>query len=439
VYLDSTPRSRELFERARKYLPGGVSYALRHFSPYPFYVVKAKGSRIWDVDGNEYLDLWMGHGAIVTGHGYEPVIRAAMEQLEYGAHFGWCHEWEVKWAEAVCRWFDMDMARPSNSGTEANMYAIRLARAYTGRVKVGKFEGGWHGGYDGLHKGVSYPYDRPASAGLPESVTKDIVLLPYNDLDGVRERVKGEDLACIIVEPVMGAAGFIPAEREFLRGLRELCDERGIVLIFDEVITGFRFYKGAQNYYNVKPDIITTGKAVGGQYFPAGALCGRAEIMERLDQIKTPNFWERSFHGGTYVGNPLTMRAGYTLIRELEDKTDKFFPYLERLGGKALEGLNEILSKNDFEAYTTGLGSLFAIHFTKEKPINGLTAERTKDRELTKKLFEFMLDNRVVYLSPSVAHFVLSIAHTEDDVNRFLALVEEFVRLRIRKNDALRC
>jgi|YelNatPaOPRAMG01_1025707.scaffolds.fasta_scaffold38012_2 glutamate-1-semialdehyde 2,1-aminomutase len=429
MYLDSTPKSRSLFEKARKYLPGGVSYGLRYFSPYPFYVVKAKGSRVWDVDGNEYLDFWMGHGAIVTGHNYEPIIKAVREQLEYGAHFGWCNEWEVKWAEAVCRWFDMDMVRPSNSGTESNMYAVRLARTYTGRVKVGKFEGGWHGGYDGLHRGVSYPYDKPSSSGLTESATRDIVLLPYNDLDGVRERVKGEDLACIIVEPVMGAAGFIPAEKEFLKGLRELCSEKGILLILDEVITGFRFYKGGQNYYNVKPDLITTGKAVGGQYFPgAGAICGRAEIMEKLDQIKIPNFWERSFHGGTYVGNALTMRAGYTLIRELEDKSSQFFPYLDRLGEKVINGLNNIFARNSFEAYTTGLGSLFAIHFTREKPVNGLTAERTKNRELNRKLFEFMLNHGVVYSSPSTAHFVFSIAHTEEDINRFLALAEEFVR-----------
>ncbi|MEM3553276.1 MAG: aminotransferase class III-fold pyridoxal phosphate-dependent enzyme, partial [Candidatus Bathyarchaeia archaeon] len=211
--------SKKLFEEAKKFLPGGVTYALRYFEPYPFYVVKAKGSKIWDIDGNEYIDFWMGHGAIITGHMYEPIIKALKEQLEYGFHFGWCNEWEIKWAKAVCRWFSTDMVRPTNSGTEANMYAIRLARAYTGKIKVGKFEGGWHGGYDNLHKSVNYPYDKPASLGLTEESIKNIVTLPYNDLEGVYKKVKKEELACIIVEPIMGAGGCIPAEKEFLKGL----------------------------------------------------------------------------------------------------------------------------------------------------------------------------------------------------------------------------
>jgi len=180
--------SKELFEEAKKLLPGGVTYALRYFEPYPFYVVKAKGSKIWDIDGNEYIDFWMGHGAIITGHMYEPIINALKEQLEYGFHFGWCNEWEVKWAKAVCRWFSTDMVRPTSSGTEASMYAIRLARAYTGKVKVGKFEGGWYGGYDGLHKSVNYPYDKPASLGLTEDSMKNIVTLLYNDLEGVYKK-----------------------------------------------------------------------------------------------------------------------------------------------------------------------------------------------------------------------------------------------------------
>jgi len=428
-YVDFTLKSKELYERAKKILPAGVTYLIRHFDPYPFFVTKAKGSRIWDVDGNEYIDFWMAHGAVVTGHGYEPIMNAIKEQLDYGAHLGWCHEWEIKWAEAVCRWFDADMVRPTNSGTEANMYAVRLARAYTGRTKVGKMEGGWHGGYDGLHKAVNYPYDKPASLGLTEGATKYIIPLPFNDLDGVRERIKGEDLACIILEPVMGAAGCIPAEREFLKGLRELCDEKGILLIFDEVITGFRFYKGAQHYYGVKPDITTLGKAVGGQFFPgAGAFCGRADIMELLDHIKRPNFWERSFHGGTYVGNALSTRAGYTLITELEKNADKFYPYMERLGDKFRKGLEDVFSRYNFEAYVTGVGSMVGIHFTKERPINGLTAERTKNLELCKKFFSYMLDNKIAYLTPRSPHLFLSIAHTEEEIDKFVSLTEEFIK-----------
>lgn len=428
-FTERTPRSKDLFEEAKGVLPGGVTYGLRYFEPYPFYVTRARGSKVWDKDGNEYLDLWMGHAAIITGHAYEPIMKVVEEQLELGIHFGWCNEWEIKWAKAVCGWFSADMVRPTNSGTEANMYAIRLARACTGRSRVGKFEGGWHGGYDGLHKAVNYPYDKPASLGLTEAVTNDIVALPYNDLDGVERRMGKEELACIIVEPVMGAAGFVPAEKEFLKGLRELCDEKGALLIFDEVITGFRFFKGAQHFYGVKPDLTTLGKAVGGQYFPgAGAFCGRAEFMKELDQIKRERFWERVFHGGTYTGNALTTRAGYTLIKDLEGRADHVYGYLDRLGEKARRGLKEIFDEGGVEAYVTGVGSLFAIHFTKERPINGLTSERTKDVKATKKLFNFMLDRGVAYLSPSKAHFVLALAHTEADIEKFLALMEEFVK-----------
>lgn len=429
-YIDGTRRSRELFDDARGNIAGGASYALRYFEPYPFYVVRAKGSRVWDVDGNEYIDLWMGHAAIVTGHGYEPVINAVREQLEYGIHFGWCNEWEIRWAKAVRKWFDMDLVKPTNSGTEANMYAVRLARGYTKRKAVAKFEGGWHGGYDNLHIAVKYPYNEPESLGLVNDVLKTVVTLPYNDLEGVKERIGTEEIACIIVEPILGAAGCIPAEKEFLKGLRELCDERGIVLIFDEVITGFRFFKGAQHYYGVKPDLITTGKAVGGQFFPgAGAICGREDIMKLLDQCEILNHRERAFHGGTYVGNALTMRAGYTLISDLYQNADQIYSYLDTLGNKVRAGIEKIISGSQLTAHVTGAGSVFGLHFTRENPVDGVTAERTEDKTLTQRLFTYMLNNKVAYLSPSKAHYFLSMAHSEDDIEKFMSIFEDFVKM----------
>jgi glutamate-1-semialdehyde 2,1-aminomutase len=427
-YEEKTKNSRMMFERAKKCLPGGVTYAIRYFEPYPFYVVKAKGSRLWDIDGNEYTDYWTGHGAILMGHSYAPVIEAAKDQLDYGAHFGFSHEWEVKWAEQICRIIpSAEMVRPTNSGTEANMYNIRLARAYTGRSKIGKFEGHWHGGYDGLHKAVSYPFDKPPSLGLTEGASDDAVILPFNNLDGVRERIKGENLACIILEPIMGACGFITPENDFLKGLRELCDEKSILLIFDEVITGFRLQGGAQKFYSVKPDLTTLGKIVGGGYFPAGALCGRADVMEKIDHIKYPNFYERSFHGGTYAGNPLVARAGYTLLKELERREGEIYPYLGKLGKRVRDGLADIFERREVQAYVAGEESMFAIHFTKERPRDGLTAERTKDINLTKALFTFMLNHNIVYLSPTTAHCFISVSHSKEDIDRFLSLTEEFV------------
>ena len=420
--------SRLMFEKAKKYLPGGVTYALRSFEPCPFYVAKANGSRVWDIDGKEYIDYWMGHGAILMGHGYAPVIEAVKDQMDYGAHFGFSHEWEVKWAEQICRMIpSSEMVRPTSSGTEANMYLIRLARAYTGRRKVGKFEGHWHGGYDALHKAVNYPFDKPASLGLTEGVVSDAVILPFNDLGGVRDKIKGENLACIILEPIMGAGGFITPENDFLKGVRELCDEKDILLIFDEVITGFRFPGGAQKFYGVKPDLTTLGKIVGGQYFPAGALCGRADIMEKTDHIKYPNFYERSAHGGTYVGNPLVARAGYTLLKELERREGKIYPYLSKLGKRMRDGVADIFERKGFQAYVTGEASMFAIHFTKERPRDGLTAQRTKDLSLTKALFTFMLSHNIVYLSPTAMFCFISFSHSKEDIDKFLSLTEEFV------------
>jgi glutamate-1-semialdehyde 2,1-aminomutase len=216
----------DIFSKALNYLPGGVSYAVRYIEFSPIYVERAEGAFVWDVGGNKFLDFWMGHGALLMGHGYRPVVEAAAEQLKLGAHFGYSHPWEVRWAKQICQMVpSAEMVRPTNSGTEANMYAVRTARGFTGRKLIAKMEGGWHGGYDGLTVGVSYPVDKPSSLGIPEETLANTLLLPFNDLEGVERRVKGRELAAIVVEPVLGAGGFIPADPEFLKGLRELCEQ----------------------------------------------------------------------------------------------------------------------------------------------------------------------------------------------------------------------
>lgn len=428
VRWEDLKRSKELYEEARKHLPGGVSYALRYLKPHPIYIARAEGSRVWDVDGNEYVDYWMGHGAVVTGFGYGPILEAVKEQLTLGTHFGWCNEWEVKWAKAVTQWFGLDMVRPANSGTEANMYAIRLARAYTKKTKIGKFIGGWHGGYPELHVAVSYPYEGPSSLDMQYFNTGQTVLLPYNDLDGVRNIIKKEDLAAVLVEPVIGIAGCIPAKREFLKGLRELADEKGFLLIFDEVITGFRFYKGAQHHYNVRPDIITAGKAVGGQYFAgAGAIIGSSEYLEFLDQVARPRPEDRVFHGGTFVGNPLTMRAGYVLISELLSKGELFYERLNGLGMRLIKGLKDSIEKTSAQCHITGLGSMIGIHFTKEIPEDPLTSERTKNSRACELLFKHMIERNTLFLSPTKPHLFLSVAHTLEEVDKFVSDFEEFL------------
>jgi glutamate-1-semialdehyde 2,1-aminomutase len=422
-YVSKTPKSRALYERAKKVLPAGVSYGIRFFEPYPFYTAKARGSKLYDVDGNEYIDFWLGHTALILGHSPSIIVEAVKKQLGNGTQYGTSHELEIKLAEQVARMVpSAEMTRFANSGTEANMYAARLARAFSGKSKIAKFEGGWHGGYDALHVGVKYPFDLPESAGLTAGATQDTIVLPFNNLEGVRERLRDKRVAAIVIEPVQGSAGGIPAERSFLRGLRELCDEEGILLIFDEVITGFRLAPGGgQQYYGVKPDITVLGKVLGGG-FPVGAFCAGRKIMERLDTsaFKRPDF---SFHGGTFVANPITMSAGLATLRLLED--GKLISAMNRTGEKIRKQLKDIFEAQGTDVQVTGAGSIFNTHFTKED-VNDAWAAYRADRA---KLIDYHLTliANGVFLLPA-HNAVLCTAHSESHVEKLLVETEEYAK-----------
>jgi glutamate-1-semialdehyde 2,1-aminomutase len=422
-YASKTPISKELYNRAKKVLPGGVSYGIRYFEPYPFFVAKARGSRLYDVDGNEYIDFWLGHTSLILGHSPKEVIRIVKKQLENGTQYGVSHEQEVALAEQVVKMVpSAEMVRFTNSGTEANMYAIRLARTFTGRFKIAKFEGGWHGGYDALHTGVKQPFDLPESGGLTPGALRDTILLPFNDLEGVERRLRNEYPACIIVEPILGSGGGIPAEREFLKGLREFCYKSDILLIFDEVITGFRLAPGGgQEYYSVKPDITVLGKILGGG-FPIGAFCGPRNIMKRLDTTiyKRPHY---SFHGGTFAGNPITMTAGSATLKILED--GKVTTRLNRLGDKIRATTQQIFEKYGIDVETVGAGSIFNTHFTKE-PIRDATSAFRSDK---KKLIEYnmaLMTNGIFFL-PTHAQ-ALSTAHSKADIEKLLSQTEAYAK-----------
>ena len=425
-YSERTRKSKELFERAGKVLPAGVSYGIRALPPYPFYVDHAKGVEVYDVDGNVYTDYWVGHGALILGHAPDPVIEAVDKQLPQGTHFGFSHVHEIELAERIVKYVpSAEMVRYTSSGTEANMYGTRLARAYTGRNEMLKIEGGWHGGYDSLHAYVSRPYGRLESAGLNPKTTEDTYAVPFNDLEAARKASKEHKLACIIVEPVMGAAGFLPPEPGYLEGLRELCDETDTLLIFDEVITGFRLgMGGAQQYYGVTPDLTIMGKVIGGG-FPVGAFCGPEDIMELIDQNKYPEPEKRSAHGGTFTGNPITMVAGCATIDALKD--GKIHKNINRLGDKMRNGLQDIFDRSKYSASVTGVGSTFGIHFQKDKPKNaGDTAKN--NIEMTRAYFEYMLEENIIYLSPTVSHSWISSPHTDKDVEAYLTTTEEFLK-----------
>jgi len=423
TYISKTQKSKELYERAKKVLPAGVSYAIRHFNPYPFYTAKAKGSKLFDVDGNEYVDFWLGHTALILGHSPPVVIEAVKRQLENGTHYGTSHELEIELAQQIVKMVpSAEMVRFTNSGTEANMYATRLARTYASRNRIAKFEGGWHGGYDALHIGVRHPFDILESAGLTAEALQDTIVLPFNDLEGVKEKLKKEDVASIVIEPVLGAGGVIPAEREFLKGLRELCDEKSILLIFDEVITGFRLAPGGgQQYYGVTPDITVLGKILGGG-FPIGAFCGRREIMERIDML----LYERphcSFHGGTFAANPISMTAGLTTLKILEN--GQLISKLNKLGGEIREQLRKDFEANGVDVQVTGVGSLFYTHFTKEEVKDARAASKADKKKLVNYHLH-LIANGVFFLPTHTG--ALSTAHSEADREKLTLKTEDYAK-----------
>jgi glutamate-1-semialdehyde 2,1-aminomutase len=422
-YVSKTPKSKALYERAKRVLPAGVSYGIRYFEPYPFYTTKARGSKLYDVDGNEYVDFWLGHTTLILGHSPPVIVKAVKEQLENGTHYGTSHELEIQLAEKVADIVpNAEMTRFTNSGTEANMYTTRLARAYTGRSKIAKFEGGWHGGYDALHIGVKYPFNVPESAGLTTGALQDTVLLPFNNLEGVKERLKNEKVASIVIEPILGAGGGVVAEKEFLKGLREFCNEKDILLIFDEVITGFRLAPGgAQQYYGVTADIIVFGKILGGG-FPIGAFCGNREIMKRLDMriYERPQY---AFHGGTFTANPITMKAGLATLRLLED--GGLINGLNKTGKKIREQLREIFEANGIDVQVVGDSSLFNVHFTKENIKDANTVFKA-DR---KRLFDYNLNliANGVFILPT-HNGALSTAHSEEDIEKLFSETEKYAK-----------
>jgi len=422
-YESRTPKSKRLYERAKKVFPAGVSYFIRFFEPYPFCVTHAKGSKIFDVDGNTYIDFWMGHYTHILGHNPVPIRKAVAKQLERGIHLGVCHESEIALAEQVVKMVpSAEMVRFTNSGTEASMYATRLARAYSGKSRVVKFEGCWHGGYDGLQVAVKPPMDEPETGGVPPEILKNTIVAPFNDIETTREKTKNQEIAAFIIEPVLGAGGGISADKEFLKELKELSQEKDALLVFDEVITGFRIAPGgAQQFFRITPDLTILGKILGGG-FPVGAVAGKREVMERLDATlyETP---ELCFHGGTFSGNPITMTAGLTMLKQLEDGA--IIRQLNKRCGKLRQQISDIFERKDIGVQAMGEGSLFQTHFTSEKirDVHGVS------RADTQKLINYhmhLMMNGVFFLPGKLG--ALSKAHSEADLEILLSATESYAQ-----------
>ncbi len=422
-YGSKRPKSKGLFERAKKVLPAGVSYFARYFEPYPFYATHAKGSKIFDVDGNEYIDFWMGHYTHILGHNPAPIRKAVAKQLERGIHLGVCHELEIALAEQAVKMIpSAEMVRFTNSGTEAAMYATRLARACTDKSKIVKFEGCWHGGYDALQVAVKSPMDVAETSGIPPDALKNTLVAPFNDIDATRQRIRNHEIAAFIIEPVLGSGGGIPAEKEFLQGLRELSREKDALLVFDEVITGFRLAPGgAQQLYDVTPDLTILGKILGGG-FPIGGIVGKREIMERLDATK----YERPqlcFQGGTFCANPVTTTAGLTMLKQLEDGT--IIRQLNKRCAKLRQQLKEIFERKGIAAQVTGEGSLFQAHFTNEKVKDVRVASRADKQRLSDYHMNLIV-NGVFFLPGKLG--ALSKAHSKADLEKLLTATENYAK-----------
>jgi glutamate-1-semialdehyde 2,1-aminomutase len=410
--------SATLFEKATRYIPGGVNSPVRAFKSVkstPVFIKRASGSRVWDVEGNEYIDYMASWGPMILGHGHPAVVEAIREASENGTSYGLPTEKEVEMAELIVDAFpSIDMVRMVSSGTEATMSAIRLARGYTGRDKIIKFDGCYHGHSDSLlvkaGSGVA-TLGIPGSPGVPEDLAALTITLPYNNIDTVKSAIDayGDEIACVIVEPVAGNMGVVPPRPGFLENLRVLTGERGILLIFDEVITGFRVtYGGFQNMIDVEPDLTCLGKIIGGG-LPVGAFGGKKDIMDNL----APN--GPVYQAGTLSGNPLAMSAGVATLKKLQ--AAEGYSDLERKTAYLCGELEKVFQKRRISHRINRVGSMFTLFFTDREVFDFASASTCETGYFT-RYFRGMLANGICIAPSQFEASFVSLAHSDEDIEK---------------------
>ncbi|MCO1601873.1 glutamate-1-semialdehyde 2,1-aminomutase [Desulfosporosinus nitroreducens] len=413
-------KSRQAFARAQVVIPGGVNSPVRAFKSVgrdPVFIDRGQGAHIWDIDGNQYLDFVGSWGPLIVGHAHPDVVAAIKRVAERGTSYGAPTEVETVLAEEVLKAYpSMEMIRMVNSGTEATMSALRLARGVTGRAKIVKFEGCYHGHADQLlikAGSGALTFGVPTSPGVPAQTAATTISAQFNDLEGLREIFKreGEEIACVILEPVAGNMGVVLPEGEFLQGVRRLTEEYGALLIFDEVMTGFRVsYGGAQAHYGIDPDLTCLGKVIGGG-LPVGAYGGKRQYMAQISPSGP------IYQAGTLSGNPLAMNAGLATLKLLQQPGT--YQNLQAKTTRLAEGLKQLAQEAGLPIWTNAVGAMFSAFFT-NIPVKDYASACTSDVERFAKFFRGMLE-RGIYLAPSQFEAVfLSMAHTDSDIDQTL-------------------
>ncbi len=422
-YVGKTGRSRALFEEALAVMPGGNSRTTTFFDPYPFYIQRGVGAHIWDADGVDRLDFNGNYTSLILGHGFQDVVKAVQEAAALGLSFPGPTEHEIHLAQILThRIPSLESVRFTNSGTEATMNAVRLARAFTGRAKIAKFEGAFHGTHDWVMVSVSpelkaagsrkRPKPIPWSAGIPPAVPKHVVVLPWNDADACGEILEKEatGLAAVLVDPLLGIGGIIPPVDGFLEGLRAVTERHGILLIFDEVISFRVGPGGAQERFGVRPDLTTLGKIIGGG-LPVGAFGGRRDVMDFYDPR---GGGARISQGGTFNANPVTMAAGVATLNAL---TPEAYARLDDLGARLRGGVTRMLESTRRRGQVSGVGSLFCLHWT-PTPLTDYRSSRPKEAEAPMRVFLALLNEGILLTQRGMG--ACSLAMVDEDVDRFV-------------------
>lgn len=439
-YRANHGKSESFFQKASKVLIRGGSHNLRLFAPYPFYDIQASGSLVRDIDGNTYVDFWQGHFANILGHNPKIVVDALLDYFQKGQGLGtgFPGVYQYELAELILSRFGMDKIRFTTSGTLATMYAVMLAKAWTKRDLVMKVGGGWHGAHPYLLKGITLfreGLNAIESAGLPEGIESKIIVTKFNDLKDLKQKFEifGERIACFIIEPFLGAGGFIFARREYLLKAQELARQYNSLLIFDEVVSGFRFHAGGiHSFYGINPDLTVLGKAIGGG-MPVSAVAGKAEIMELCSPERKPDDRVK-FEGGTFSSHPACMLAGLTSLSFLIEKEKEIYPRIGNWGEKLRKGIEEIFAAHGFNVRCTGYpddiaegSSCVGVHFFHEKVDRVTSPEQIWnpaccDVELRENLFKLAMLGEGFNIFHGLG--AISAAHSEEEIQAVLDAVE---------------